>query len=389
MERIYLDNAATSWPKPPEVYAAVDHYLRENGAPAGRGAYAEASEVDAAIGRARANVAKLIGAESQRIIFGFNGTDVLNIALQGLLGGPPDARLHVITSDAEHNSVLRPLRALADRAGVEVTYVPCDGRGLIDADDVRAAFRPTTRLVALTHASNVTGALQPAAAVGKLAREREIPFLLDAAQSLGDVPIDVQALNVDLLAAPGHKGLLGPLGTGVLYIRPELESQVFPLRQGGTGSRSEDDVQPERMPDRYEAGNHNVPGLVGLEASTTWLLQRGVEAVRRHQQELTEQLLAGLRDLANVTIYGPEHAANRVGVVSINMEGLECQEVASGLDAAYRIQTRAGLHCAPRMHQSLGTLRQGGTLRISVGAFNTPAHIEAILTALQEATAVI
>jgi cysteine desulfurase/selenocysteine lyase len=381
MQRIYLDNAATSWPKPPEVYVAVDRYFRELGAPAGRSAYAEAAEVEGAITRARAAIARLIGAESPRqVAFAFNGTDALNMAIHGILrpGG------HVIATDAEHNSVLRPLHMHAERHGVEVTFVPCDGRGIINPADVRAAIRPDTQLIVLTHASNVTGALQPAAEVGAIAREHGIPLLLDAAQTLGDVPIDAEALHVDLLAAPGHKGLLGPLGTGILYVRPGLEERVQPLRQGGTGTRSEEEFQPSAMPQRYESGNHNVPGLVGLEASLAWLAERGVEWVRQHQHNLVTTLLAGLRENSNVTLYGPESAEQRVGVVSLNVAGYDPQELAGGLDAAYRIQTRAGLHCAPRMHRSLGTLATGGTLRVSVGPFNTAEHIEAFLAALRE-----
>jgi len=381
MQRIYLDNAATSWPKPPEVYAAVDRYFRELGAPAGRSAYAEAAEVEGAITRARAAIARLIGAENPRqVAFAFNGTDALNIAIHGILrpGG------HVIATDAEHNSVIRPLHMHAERHGVEVTFVPCDGRGIIDPADVRAAIRPDTQLIVLTHASNVTGALQPAAEVGAIAREHEIPLLLDAAQTLGDVPIQVESLHVDLLAAPGHKGLLGPLGTGILYVRPGLEERVLPLRQGGTGTRSEEEFQPSAMPQRYESGNHNVPGLVGLEASLAWLAERGVDWVRQHQHELVTALLAGLRENSNVTLYGPESAEQRVGVVSLNVAGYDPQELAGGLDAAYRIQTRAGLHCAPRMHRSLGTLESGGTLRVSVGPFNTAEDIEAFLAALRE-----
>lgn len=381
MQRIYLDNAATSWPKPPEVYEAVDRYFRELGAPAGRSAYAEAAEVEAAITRARAGIARLIGAESpQQVAFAFNGTDALNMAIHGVLrpGG------HVIATDAEHNSVLRPLHMHAERHGVEVTFVPCDSRGIIDPADIRAAIRPDTQLIALTHASNVTGALQPAAEVGAIAREHNIPFLLDAAQTLGDVPINVAALQVDLLAAPGHKGLLGPLGTGILYVRPGLEERVLPLRQGGTGTRSEEEFQPAGMPHRYESGNHNVPGLLGLEASLAWLAGRGVDALRQRQQDLTAALLAGLRENNSVTLYGPDTAQERVGVVSMNVAGYDPQELAGGLDAAYRIQTRAGLHCAPRMHRSLGTLASGGTLRVSIGPFNTAEHIEAFLAALRE-----
>lgn len=381
MERIYLDNAATSWPKPPEVYQAVDRYFRELGAPAGRSAYAEAAEVEAAIVRARAAIARLIGAENpQQVVFAFNGTDALNMAIHGLLRPAG----HVIATDAEHNSVLRPLRLHADRHAVEVSYIPCDGRGVVDPDDVRRAIRPDTQLIALTHASNVTGALQPAAAIGQLAHDHGIAYLLDAAQTLGDIPLNVRELQVDLLAAPGHKGLLGPLGTGILYLRPGLEERLIPLRQGGTGTRSEEESQPAHLPDRYESGNHNVPGLVGLEAAVAWLAAQRIEQLRQHQQELTAMLLASLADLPNITLYGPESAESRVGVVSLNVAGYDPQELAGGLDAAYRIQTRAGLHCAPRMHRSLGTLDLGGTLRVSIGPFNTADHIEQLLAALRE-----
>lgn len=379
--RIYLDNAATSWPKPEEVYAAVDRYQREVGAPAGRSAYAEASEAAQAVDGARQAIARLIGAaDFRRVIFTLNGTDSLNLALHGALR-PGD---HVVTGVVEHNSVLRPLRALEDVGRIEVTRVGCDAAGVVDPEVVRASLRPNTRLIALTHASNVTGALQPVEEISTIARRHGALLLIDAAQSLGHVPLDVRRLSVDLLAAPGHKGLLGPLGTGVLYVAPGVEERLASIRQGGTGSRSEDDRQPEELPDKYEAGNLNVPGIVGLGAAVRWLRERGADAARRHEMSLIGRLLAGLSGIPGLVLYGPAAAADRVGVVSCSLEDYDPQEVAAMLDAACRVQVRAGLHCAPLMHRALGTLDRGGTVRFSVGPFNTEDDIDAAVEAMRE-----
>jgi cysteine desulfurase family protein len=378
MQRIYLDNAATSWPKPESVYAAVDRYQRLLGAPAGRGAYAEAVEVERHVLGARLALAELIGAsDPRRIVLTFNGTDALNLALCGLLR-PGD---HVVTSVCEHNSVLRPLAALRHSRQLAVTYVPADGAGRVDPEDIRRACTPRTRLIALVHASNVTGALQPAEAVGQIARDVGAYFLLDAAQTLGYVPVDVRRLGVHLLAAAGHKGLLGPLGTGLLYVAPGVEEALEPVRHGGTGTHSDEEAQPRELPDRYEAGNLNVPGIFGLQAGVRHVLAVGVEAERKRQQALFSRLWTGLHELRGVRVYGPAEATGRVGVVSLRMEGLTPQELASVLDAQWSIQTRAGLHCAPRMHACLGTLPEG-TLRLSLGHFTTPEEIDAVLGAL-------
>jgi len=378
MQRIYLDNAATSWPKPEAVYAAVDHYQRTLGAPAGRGTYAQAAEVERQVLGCRLALAELLHvSDPRRIVLTFNGTDALNLALYGLLR-PGD---HVVTSVCEHNSVLRPLAALRDRRQVAVTYVPADRAGRVDPDDIRRACTPRTRLIALVHASNVTGTIQPAEAVGQIAREAGAYFLLDAAQTLGYLPVDVQRMGVHLLAAPGHKGLLGPLGTGLLYVAEGVEAELQPIRQGGTGTHSEEEAQPRELPDRYEAGNLNVPGIVGLQAGVRHVLAAGVEAERARQQWLMTRLLAGLHELDGVQVYGPPDAAGRVGLVSLRWEGLSPQELASVLDAQWSIQTRAGLHCAPRMHASLGTLPEG-TLRLSVGHFTTLDQIDTVLAAL-------
>lgn len=381
MQRVYLDNAATSWPKPEAVYAAVDGYLRHNGAPAGRGTTAEAGEVERHVMSARRAVATIIGAaDPHRIVFTAGGTDSLNLALHGILreGG------HVVTTAVEHNSVLRPLRALEDAGHVTVTRVPCDATGTVAPEAIAAALRRETKLVALNQASNVTGALQPAAEIGRLTRDGKILFLLDAAQTLGKLPSDVGALGVDLLAASGHKGLLGPLGTGVLYVGPGVEQRLAAVRQGGTGTASERDVQPGTLPQKYESGNLNVPGIVGLAAGCRWVLDRGVAAIREHVNMLTTRLRNGLEAIEGVRLWGPRDAARRVGIVSISLDCYDPQELAALLETAYRVQTRAGLHCAPLVHQALGTLAGGGTLRFSPGPFTTVEEIDLAIAAVSQ-----
>jgi selenocysteine lyase/cysteine desulfurase len=403
--RIYLDNAATSWPKPDAVYDAVDQFMREIGAPNGRSGYREAQAANRTIERTRQRVAELIGADdSTHIVFGFNGTDALNIAIRGVVR-PGD---HVVTTVCDHNSVLRPLHDLHENAGVAVSYVPADAEGFISPDDVRAAIRPNTRLVAVNHVSNVTGAVQPIEAIGRLVRETDALFLVDAAQSLGHVPIDVRDFQVDLLAAPGHKGLLGPPGTGVLYIRPGLETELKPFRCGGTGTQSDEDRQPDVLPFKYESGIHNAPGLAGLGAAVEFLLDTTVEAVHAKHNRLTSQLLDGLHAIESVTIHGPQSmtgglspfaesseqkgtvplASRRTSVVSITVEGYDPQELAAILDSTQSIQCRAGLHCAPRMHESLGTAATGGTLRLAPSYFTTLDEINTVLSTLQSVATV-
>ena len=380
-ERIYLDNAATAFPKPDAVHEAVENYSRHLGAAMGRGAYREAREVQDLVDLARARVANLLGAEDpSRIVWTLNGTDSLNLAIHGLLRTGD----HVVTSVMEHNSVLRPLRALEDRIGLEVTRVGCDGSGRIDPAEIEAALRRNTQLVVLAHASNVTGTIQPIEEVGRIARDRGVLFLLDSAQTAGHLPIDLSRLPVDLLACPGHKGLLGPLGTGVLYLRPGIEERIGTLREGGTGSSSEDDRHPGFLPDKYESGNHNVPGIVGVGAGAAFLLDQGLNKLRCHEQALTERLLEGFEEIPHVRTYGPREVADRMGVVSLWVEGYAPHEFAGILDDQFRIQVRSGLHCAPLAHRALGTLEQGGTVRFSVGPFNTPQQIEVTLRAVRE-----
>jgi len=381
LRRIYLDNAATSFPKPDAVYAAADDYNRRIGAAVGRGAYRATLEATAIVQRCRKKIADLLGAESpERIIFTFNCTDSLNLALHGLMR----AGDHVITSVIDHNSVQRPLTEMHRTLGIEVTRVGADATGRVDPVDFKRAIRPQTKLIALIHASNVTGTIQPVAEVGKIAREAGILFLVDAAQTAGHLPINLRELDIDLLAAPGHKGLLGPLGTGILYLRPGVEARLASFRQGGTGTRSEDDVQPESLPDKYESGNHNAPGLVGLEAAVTWLLERGVKSVQQHAQALTRQLLAGLTAIPSLRVFGPASEHDRVGVVSVALESHDPQDVAAILDQTFGIETRAGLHCAPGAHRAVGSFERGGTVRLSFGPFSTTDDVAAAIEALRQ-----
>lgn len=379
MPRIYLDNAATSFPKPAAVYAAVDDFNRRLGAAAGRGGYREAVEVDAILRRCRKRAAELLGAESsERVVFTFNATDGLNLALHGLLA-PGD---HVVTTQIEHNSVLRPLRELEARRGIRISVVAADEQGLVDPETIAGALEPSTRLVAVLQASNVTGAIQPIQDIGELAHQAGSLMLVDAAQSAGHLPLNVSSQPVDLVACAGHKGLLGPLGTGLLYVRPGLADQLVGLRQGGTGSFSEEDRHPERMPDKLEAGNLNAPALCGLDAGLAFLQETGLAEIESQEQALTTQLILGLESLPGVRVIGPPADGPRLGVVSVTVEGFEPQVLATVLDESFNIQSRAGLHCAPGAHAAVGTLKEGGTLRFSVGPFNSSDEIEATCDAV-------
>lgn len=355
--------------------------MRRLGAGAGRSPYAEATEATRSVEAARRACARLLGIlEPSRLIFTSNGTSALNLAIHGILR-PGD---HVVTTVVEHNSVLRPLTAWRDRGEITLTYVPCDGSGCVDPDDVRRAIEPTTRLIAVSHASNVTGAIQPIAHIATLARERGVRTLVDAAQTAGHLPIDVVQLGVDLLATSGHKGLLGPLGTGLLYICPGLENLIDAVEHGGTGTRSDEDRQPTTMPDKYESGNSNVPAILGLGAAIDYLAGRGVSVWHTQFQMQLERLRGGMEQIPGLRLFGPAAAADSVALVSLTIEGYDPQEVAAVLDSTFHIQVRPGLHCAPLMHRALGTLDQGGTVRLSLGHFTTAEEVDAVLAALGE-----
>lgn len=382
IQRIYLDNAATSWPKPAAVYDAVDRYQRENGTPSGRGSSRHAEEVSRTIARARWEVASLVALdEPNRVVFTNSGTDSLNTAILGLVR-PGD---HVVTTVCEHNSVLRSLRYLADNFEVSVSYVPCDGEGFVSPDDIRRALKPSTRLVVVIHGSNVTGAIQPINEIGQIVAEQGAYLLIDAAQTLGEVPISFQETHADMVAAPGHKGLLGPLGTGVLALSERAAKELKPFRFGGTGTSSDADQQPEELPHKFEAGNLNVPGIVGLAASLEDFSEAKVQKLEQHHQTLTGRLLNGLDSITGVTIHGRTTAKSRTSVVSFSVKGYDPQEFATVLEMSAGIECRAGLHCAPRIHEALGTLATGGTVRLSPGWSTTAEEIDFALVAIAQA----
>lgn len=375
---IYFDNAATSWPKPPGVAEAMTHYLNDIGASPGRSGHRLAVEAARVVYGAREAVAELFGApDPLRIVFGANVTEALNLALNGLLR-PGD---HVITGSVEHNSVMRPLRAL-ERDGVALTVAPCSPQGELDPADIEAAIRPNTRLIVLNHASNVVGTLLPAAEAGQIARRHDLLLLVDAAQTAGAYPINMETDHIDLLAFTGHKSLYGPMGTGGLVIGERVDAtRLAPLKRGGTGSRSEHEEQPAFLPDLCESGTPNAVGLAGLGAGVRWVLAQGVEQIRAHEQALTAQLLAGLAAIPGVTVYGTRDARRQTATVSFNIAGLQPSEVGLRLDDEYEIMCRVGLHCAPAAHRTLGTFPTG-TVRFGLGAFNTAAEVAAALKAV-------
>lgn len=375
---IYFDNAATSWPKPPGVAEAMVHFLNDVGANPGRSAHRLAVESGRIVYNAREAVAELFNApDPLRVVFGHNVTEALNLALHGLLC-PGD---HVITSSMEHNSVMRPLRAL-EQQGVEVMVVRCSPQGFLDPADVEAVVQSNTVMIALNHASNVVGTLLPVAEVGRIARRHNLLLLVDAAQTGGAYPIDVQADSIDLLAFTGHKSLYGPTGTGGLIIGERVDvERMEPLKRGGTGSRSEYEEQPDFLPDLCESGTPNAVGLAGLEAGIRWVLERGVEAIRAHEVGLAQRLIEGLPAIPGVTVHGGHDAHRQTATVSFNITGMEPSEVGLRLDEEHGILCRVGLHCAPAAHKTLGTFPVG-TVRFGLGAFNTQGEVDTAVAAV-------
>ena len=374
---IYLDNAATSWPKPEGVYQTMGGFLRIEGGNPGRGGHSMALAASRVIEETRMLVARLINApEQNRVIFTLNCTDALNMGLKGLLK-PGD---HVITSCIEHNSVVRPLRKL-EQQGIKVTRLsPSPEVGTVSARDIEEAITTETKLVVITHASNVTGVIQPIEEYGAVARRHNLVFMVDAAQTAGVYPIDVQAGNIDLLAFSGHKGLLGPPGTGVLYLGNRVN--LGSLREGGTGSNSEQEEQPLDLPYRYESGTANTVGIAGLGAGLKYIFEEGMEKIRAYKQYLLAQLLAGLSQIHGVILYMPNGRFKQVSILSLNLKGQEPGEVGAILDQAFDIKVRTGLHCAPAAHKTLGTFPLG-TIRLSPGCFNTVEEIEQTIQAME------
>lgn len=376
MVGIYLDNAATSYPKPDCVYEAVEYYMRHNGTSSGRGGYRLALEADRIVYEARRALARLFGVrDPSRIIFTSNVTESINLAIRGLVR-PGD---HVVTTSLEHNAVWRCLKTLESEIGLKVDVVPCSAEGSLDLDKLIQCVLPSTKLIVMIHASNVIGSILPVREVGSLARERGIPLLVDAAQTAGVIDIDVERDMIDLLAFTGHKGLLGPMGTGGLYIREGFEPR--PLKAGGTGSESKVENQSALLlPDRYEAGTMNVGGIAGLRAAAEFILTHRAE-IENSKRTLTAYTLEKLSRLPGIRLYGPKDPERQIGVISFNVLDFSPDEVAFYLDRVHGIMVRAGLHCAPLAHRTIGTYDRG-TVRVSPGYFNTLDHVDALGEAL-------
>jgi len=375
---IYFDNAATSYPKPDEVIQAIVHFSRMIGASPGRSGHRLAIEAGRIVLEARERISQLFGVkDSSRVVFGLNATEGINQGLKGLLR----AGDHLITSSMEHNSVMRPLRAMM-KEGLEVTILPCSPEGFLDPQGVKKALRKNTKMVVLNHASNVVGTLQPLAEIGEVCRRQSILFFVDAAQSAGAIPIDMEREKIDLLAFTGHKALFGPQGTGGLVLGERVnEKELVPVKRGGTGSRSQQEEHPDFLPDLCESGTPNAVGLAGLLAGLEFVMKVGVEKIRRHEKRLTEKLLRGLLAIGGVTVYGPGTAEKQLATASFNIQGVAPSEVGLRLDEDFGILCRVGLHCAPAAHRSLGTFPEG-SVRFGLSYFNREEEVEETLQAV-------
>ena len=377
---IYLDNAATSFPKPESVYQRLDEFARTSLANPGRTSHKMALTAEHVLKDARHRLNQFLHGESpEQFAFTLNCTDALNIAIKGVLRDGD----HVITTNLEHNSVSRPLRALELAGIISLARMAADGGGTMDPDAIRQAVTPKTRLIAMTHASNVLGTLQPITEIGRLARERNILFLVDAAQTAGTTPLDIQAMNIDLLAFPGHKALLGPTGTGALYVRPGVD--INPWREGGTGGDSASEIQPREWPFYLEGGTPNVLGVAGLLTGLDYVEKRGVDDIHAHELDLVARLWQRLDEMPGISIYGHRDMARHVGTVAFNIEGMASSDVGNILDTSFDIAIRPGMHCAPYIHRAMGTFREGA-IRASPGPFNSADDIDRLADALVEIT---
>jgi cysteine desulfurase family protein len=375
---IYLDNAATSFPKPESVYRALDEFARHSLANPGRAGHKMALAAEHALDDCRHRLNRFFnGKWPERFVFTLNGTDALNMAFKGVLKTGD----HVVTTDLEHNSVSRPLVAMEKAGLISLTRVAADGGGTVDLEAMRRAVTPKTKLIAVTHASNVLGTIQPIADFGKIARERDVIFLVDAAQTAGVIPIDIQALGIDLLAFPGHKSLLGPTGTGVLYVSPRI--QLGPWREGGTGGDSATPTQPAEFPYFLEGGTPNVLGVAGLIAGLQYVESEGLAKIHQHETGLTERLWNRLDEIGGFEVFGHRDMNQRVGTLSFRCEALPAAELGGILDQAFDIAVRPGLHCAPYIHKAVGSYPDG-LVRVSTGPFNTADDIDKLAAALRE-----
>jgi cysteine desulfurase family protein len=379
---IFLDNGATSYPKPEEVYSFMDTFYRKAGVNPGRSGYDLCLEAGEIVEKTRKQLTLFFnGTVPERLCFGYNSTDALNLALWGLL----DEGDHAVSTTIEHNSVLRPLYHLARDRKVEVDLVPFDGRGFVDPEDIEKKFKPNTRLVVVNHASNVIGTVQPIRDIGRRCRNRGILFVIDASQSAGKVPIDLAADFLDVVCFTGHKSLLGPMGIGGLYVREGVD--IRQTRAGGTGVRSAQKLHLEEYPYRLEYGTPNLSGIAGLHAGLEWIETKGLAAIHHQEMALTEKLVAGLAEIPRVVLYCQDDLTNHISVVCFNLEGMEAADVGTMLDVDHNIACRTGLHCAPLVHEQLGTDRIHGAVRFGIGPFNTEDHIRAAVEAVREIAA--
>lgn len=373
---IYLDNAATSFPKPETVYASMEKCLRTYCANPGRGSHTMSVKSSLDVINTRERIAELINVEnSLNICFTKNATEALNIAISGSLREGD----HVITTCMEHNSVLRPLKIMEKYKGIKLTVVDGDSLGRIDPFIIKRHITKRTRLIVCTLSSNVNGIIMPVGEIGKLARNNDILFLLDASQGLGSVEVDLKKIYAGMVAFPGHKGLLGPQGTGGLYIAPEVK--LNPLMSGGTGSKSEYLFQPEILPDKFESGTLNTPGIAGLGAGVEFIGKTGLNEIKTKKNELVKRLYDGLSQNRSIKLYSPENVNENSGIVSFNVKGVDSSEICARLDGKYKIECRSGLHCAPLAHQHLGTGKTG-MVRLSVGYFNSLSDIDNTISAI-------
>lgn len=374
---IYFDNAATSFPKPNMVYDSIMKVMKEYGANPGRSGHKLALKLGREIYETRELIAKLFNIDNpMNIIYTFNCTDSLNLGMKGILNKGD----HVITTSMEHNSVLRPLKAL-EKENIETTIVQCDSMGRLDPRNIEKSIKDNTKLIITTHVSNLTGTIMPIEEIGRIAKKNNIYYMVDAAQSAGVYDIDVKKMNIDLLAFPGHKGLLGPQGTGALYIGDNIKLKE--MKQGGTGSISHLLEQPDVNPDKYESGTPNGPGIVGLGTGIKYILEKGMDNIRKHEEELTKYFIEEITKIDGVKVYGPLNIKEQGAVVPINIRDEDSSEISYILDEYYNIAVRPGLHCAPLAHKTIGTFEQG-VVRFSFGPFNNFDEIEIGIKALRK-----
>jgi cysteine desulfurase family protein len=377
--QIYLDNSATTFPKPDAVYDFMYNFYKKHGVSPGRSGFDAAIATEEVVHETRKMLTNLFnGDDPNRLTFSYNASDSLNMVLQGLVN-PGD---HVITTKLEHNSVLRPLHHLSLSSNVDLTHIPFDSHGYVDPDDIKKALRKNTRMVVVNHSSNVIGTVQPLAAIGKICREAGVLFIVDSSQSAGAIPIDMKAMGIDVLVFTGHKCLMGPTGIGGSYIMDGVP--VRGTRFGGTGVRSAQKTHLEEFPYRMECGTLNLVGVAGLHAGVKWVLEQGIEKLHHHEIMLWDKLRRGVQQIENVTTYCAESIENQNPVLSLNVKGFESGDVGTMLDVDYNIACRTGLQCAPLVHEVIGTDKIHGTVRLSIGPFNTETDIDAAITAIGE-----